>query len=146
MAAPVVLNPFVVDRRLQTIYGAVNTNNISKAAAVTNDTLRLMNTASYSELDRQTHDYIVSNLYTSLVDMAMGRLAAAHSKIRDCHYQMLKVDLERQEVRHFDPCQDAFQQVFDVDYLPPCPSPAELVPENDYELEQLMYILFNGTI
>jgi hypothetical protein len=130
-SAAVVINSFVVDRRLQTIYNAVSENNISKAAAVTNDTLRLMNGASHSEIDRQTHGFIVSNLYTTLVDLAMGRLDSAHCKIRDCHYQMVKVDLENQDPLALE------------DYSPPCPSPAEL---EDREFEELLNICLYGMV
>lgn len=140
MASTFVLNSFAVDRRLETIYKAMHTNDITKAANVANSTLRMLNTANYSEIDRHTRDYLVSNLYTTLVDLAMGRVESAHNKIRNCHYKMLNSDLERQEVEpeidmpidEFIPC--------------PCPSPAELEPESDVELEELLYVLFNGAI
>lgn len=144
----IVLNNFFVDRRLETIHKAMNANDIQKAVSVTNETLRSLKTAAYADpdWDMQTHDYILTNLYTSLVDIAMGRKMAAQSKIRDCHYHLLKTDMEKHDDSDlqellFESASDA-ATISDVSETDTQSSSSSAMEEqHDYEFEDLLKTL-----
>jgi hypothetical protein len=150
MAAPaVVLNSFFVDRRLETIHKAMNADDMKKAISVTNETLRTLKNAPYADpdWDMKLHDFILTNLYTTLVDIAMGRKMAAQSKIRDCHYHLFKTDMEKYDDTDYQ--EELFETLSFSDAAPEPETPTASmsvesmsVHERDYELEELLATLF----
>jgi hypothetical protein len=146
--ASVALSNFFVDRRLETIYKAMNSDNIQKAISVINDTLRAMNGAKWVDADPdwdiKTHNYILEKLYISLVDIAMGRNTAAQTKLRDCHYYLLKVDMDKYD--DTDIQDNLFEVLSASDAATDVPSDtiesSESESERDAELEDLINTLF----
>lgn len=148
MAAPaVVLNSFFVDRRLETIHKAMNADDMKKAISLTNETLRTLKNAPYADpdWDMKLHDFVLTNLYTTLVDIAMGRKMAAQNKIRDCHYHILKTDMEKYDDTDYQ--KQLFETLSLSDAAPELDTPTvslseSSVQERDYELEELLATLF----
>lgn len=78
----------IIDCRLHGIYSNICKGNIDKAVLVINETIRSVQRAQQVDCEKEFVNHLVNELYLMLVNIAMGRIHAAHDKIRNLHYSL----------------------------------------------------------
>lgn len=90
MVSITLINPAVIDCRLGSIYRNLAKNNIDNTVFLLNDTIKIIQGATEYDCNERFVNYVVDELYRSLINVAFGRYHMAHDKIRDLHYEIEK--------------------------------------------------------
>lgn len=91
----------VLDCRFKGIYRLIALQKYAKASIVINDTLRSIKNAAVCECAPKFMDFVISELYRMLIDLAFHRYDSLHEHIRMLHYTVLEIlmpDNENDEI------------------------------------------------
>ena len=83
-----LVNMAVIDCRLGSIYRNLAKQEIDKTIHIINDTIKSINNAIEWDCESKFVNYVLSELYLTLISIAFGRIHDAHNKIRDLHYKI----------------------------------------------------------
>ena len=86
-----LVNYAILDCRLTGLYKLMCRGNYTKVVAVLNDTLRSIRGAVSCQCTSKFMDFIITQLYHMLVDMAFRRYSAVHERLRDVHFIIVDI-------------------------------------------------------
>ena len=81
----------ILDCRFTGLYKMLQRGQYQKMINVINETLYSIRTAVETECTKTFMDFIISQLYLMLVDMAFRRYDNVHERIRDIHFLIMDI-------------------------------------------------------
>jgi hypothetical protein len=84
----VVLSNKIALRRLATIYRSVLANDLKHADRVLKDTIRLFRTAKNNTIEKQTYNYVLSNMLRMAVELHLLQVPAVTGRMRNMYISL----------------------------------------------------------